>query len=266
MLVIKIGGAAGLDHDALCRDIQTLWQRGEQIVVVHGGGADTDALAEQLDHPPRFITTPSGHTSRYTDRQTLEIFAMATARINRTLVERLQGLGVNAFGLSGIDGRVMQARRKEAIRSVEDGRVRILRDDWTGTLTGVNGDLLRMLIDHGYLPVVAPLAISECGEMLNIDGDRAAGAIAAALGADTLLLLSNVPGLMHHFPDETTLVRQIDRSDLEEAATWAQGRMKKKIMGAGEALREGVKKVIIGSGQTLQPIQEAINGAGTTIS
>jgi acetylglutamate/LysW-gamma-L-alpha-aminoadipate kinase len=266
MLVIKIGGAAGLDHDALCRDIATLWERGERMVIVHGGGAETDALAERLDHPPRFITTPSGHTSRYTDRHTLEIFAMATARINRTLVERLQALGVNAIGLSGIDGRALQARRKEAVRSVEGERVRIIRDDWTGTVTGVNAELLHLLIEHGYLPIIAPLALSERGEMLNVDGDRAAAAVAVALQADTLLLLSNVPGLLRHFPDENTLVTRLDRAEIDEAATWAQGRMKKKIMGAAEALNGGVKTVIIGSGQQLEPIQNVVNGAGTTIT
>jgi acetylglutamate/LysW-gamma-L-alpha-aminoadipate kinase len=265
MLVIKIGGAAGLNHDALCRDIQTLWARGERMLIVHGGSAETDTLAQRLDHPPRTITTPSGHTSRYTDRKTLEIFAMATARVNRTLVERLQAFGVNALGLSGIDGRVMQARRKDAVRSVENGRVRIVRDDWTGAVTMVNAELLHLLLGHGYLPVVAPLAISGRGEMLNVDGDRAAAALAGALHADTLLLLSNVAGLMRHFPDQATLVSHVRREEIAAAATWAQGRMKKKIMGAAEALSEGVKQVIIGSGQRTTPIQAALTGDGTTI-
>lgn len=266
MLVIKIGGATGLDHDALCEDIRALYDSGERMVIVHGGSAETDALAERLDHPARFITTPSGHVSRYTDRQTLEIFAMATARLNRTLVERLQRLGVNAIGLSGIDGRLLRAQRKEAVRSVENGRVRIVRDDWTGSVTQVNASLLRTLLDAGYVPVIAPLAISERGEMLNVDGDRAAAALAGALGAEKLLLLSNVAGLMRAFPDEATLVPQLARSDLEQAAAWAQGRMKKKLMGAEEALQAGVKITIIGDGRRAQPIRDALNGAGTRIN
>jgi acetylglutamate/LysW-gamma-L-alpha-aminoadipate kinase len=266
MLVIKIGGAVGLDYHALCNDIRTLWETGERMVIVHGGSAETDTLAEKLDHPARFITTPSGHVSRYTDRRTLEIFVMATARINRTLVEYLQGLDVNALGLSGIDGRLLQARRKEAVRSIEDGRVRVIRDDWTGSVTAVNTDLLRLLLDQRYLPAIAPLAASEQGRMLNVDGDRAAAAIAGALGAETLLLLSNVSGLMRNFPDESTLVTQLRRDELETAAEWAQGRMKKKIMGAREALRAGVGRVIIGDGRRCTPIHDALQGAGTTIS
>jgi len=235
------------------------------MVIVHGGGAETDALATRLDHPPRTITTPGGHTSRRTDRQTLEIFAMATARINRMLVERLQGLGVNALGLSGIDGRLIAARRKDAIRSVEDGRVRLVRNDWTGTITAINTALLALLLDNAYLPIVAPLAISEHGEMLNVDGDRAAAMIAGALHADTLLLLSNVPGLLQHFPDESSLVPHVRRDEIETAASWAQGRMRKKIMGAAEALQGGVSSVILGDGRRATPIQTALDGTGTTI-
>ncbi len=265
MLVVKIGGAAGIDHAALCEDIYQLWSERIPMVIVHGGSADTDALAVQLNHPQRTLVTPSGHVSRYTDRQTLEIFAMATARINRLLVERLQGLGVDAVGLSGIDGRLLEARRKPAQRSVEHGRVRLVRDDWTGTVTNVNSRLLRLLVDAGHLPIIAPLAISTEGEMLNVDGDRAAAALAGALQADTLLLLSNVAGLLRHFPDEHSLVRHLDQSELSAAAEWAQGRMKKKLMGAGEALAAGVTTTIIGDARRQQPIRDALNGYGTTI-
>jgi acetylglutamate/LysW-gamma-L-alpha-aminoadipate kinase len=266
MLVIKIGGAAGIDYDALCGDIAALWRDGQRMVVVHGGSDETNRLAERLDYPPRFVTTTSGHTSRYTDRRTLEIFAMATASINRTLVERLQILGVDAFGLSGLDGRLLSARRKETIRVIENGRQRILRDDWTGTPQEVNAPLIQLLLDGGYLPIVAPLAASEHGAMLNVDGDRAAAAIAGALRADTLLLLSNVAGLLRCWPDETTLVRQIRRGEFERATGWAQGRMKKKLLGTAEALDAGVDRVVIGDGRRAAPIRSALNGAGTTIT
>lgn len=265
MLVIKIGGAAGVDHAALCRDIAELCNAGEALVVVHGGSAETDALATQVGHPPRTITTPSGHVSRYTDRRTLEIFAMATARVNRLLVEQLQAQGINALGLSGIDGRLLEARRKEAIRSLEDGRVRLIRDDWTGSIERVNATLLRALLAAGYLPVIAPLAISTRGEMLNVDGDRVAAAIAGALAAERLLLLSNVPGLLRDPADERSLVAQLAAHDLERALDWAQGRMKKKLLGAREALAAGVATVIIGDGRRAQPIRAALDGAGTHI-
>jgi acetylglutamate/LysW-gamma-L-alpha-aminoadipate kinase len=161
MIVVKLGGNGDLDVDSACQDVAQLVGRGEQAVVVHGGSAETNRLSELLGHPPRFVTSVSGHVSRYTDRETLEIFAMVTAgRINKAMVERLQQLGVNALGLSGLDGRLLQGRRKSALKIIQDGRKMVLRGDHTGTIEQVNSGLLAILLDCGYTPVVAPLAIS----------------------------------------------------------------------------------------------------------
>ncbi|MDW8212555.1 MAG: hypothetical protein RMJ55_03285 [Roseiflexaceae bacterium] len=122
-----------------------------------------------------------------------------------------------------------------------------------------------MLLNAGFLPVIAPIAASYAGEALNVDGDRAAAAIAAALGADTLVLLTNVPGLLRAFPDETTLVRRIPRADIEEYLPLAQGRMKKKILGASEALMQGVGRVILSDARVAEPVSRALAGEGTVI-
>jgi acetylglutamate/LysW-gamma-L-alpha-aminoadipate kinase len=266
MIVVKVGGGAGIDYDALCEDIAQLWGAGQRLALVHGGSHETNLLAERLGHPPRFVTSPSGYTSRYTDRQTLEIFMMAYAgKVNKLIVERLQRRGVNAVGLSGLDGRLLEGKRKAAIRIVEDSKQKVLRDDWTGTVERVNTGLIAMLIDGGYLPVVAPLASSAAGEALNVDGDRAAAALAAALGAETLLLLSNVSGLLRAFPDETTLIRRIERAAVEEYLPVAQGRMKKKVLGAAEALAGGVGRVVLGDARAAQPISRALAGEGTVV-
>ena len=266
MIVVKVGGGVGIDYDALCADIADLWRAGQRLVLVHGGSHETNLLAEQLGHPPRFVTSPSGYTSRYTDRATLEIFMMAYAgKVNKLIVERFQRLRVNAVGLSGIDGRVLEGQRKATIRVVEDGKQKVLRDDWTGTVEHVNVGLLRLLIEAGYLPVVAPLASSQAGEALNVDGDRAAAAVAAGLGADTLLLLSNVPGLLRAFPDEASLIPRIARAAVEEFLPLAQGRMKKKVLGAAEALGGGVGRVILGDARSGQPVSRALAGLGTVI-
>ena len=182
MIVVKAGGNVGLDVDAVCADVAEQVRLGEQVVLVHGGSHETNMISEKLGYPPRFVTSVSGHVSRYTDRQTLEIFAMVTAgRINKLLVERLQQLGANGLGLSGLDGRLVEAERKGTLRIVENGRRKVLRGDYSGKIEGVNTDLLRMLLAAGYVPVVAPLAISHSGEALNVDGDRVAASIASAL-------------------------------------------------------------------------------------
>jgi len=237
------------------------------VVLVHGGSAETNDISTRLGIPPRFVTGASGFTSRYTDRETLEIFAMVTCgKINTLLVERLQKHGVNAVGLSGVDGRVMVARRKEAIRIVENGRQRMLRDDYTGKIESVNAVLLRMLLEAGLTPVVAPLAISPEGDALNVDADRAAAMVAGALGAEQLVILTNVPGLMRSFPDETTLIPHLPKTGLEQALGFAEGRMKKKVLGASEALGLGVARIVFADGRIERPLYGALAGQGTVIS
>ncbi|MEK7810140.1 MAG: [LysW]-aminoadipate kinase [Chloroflexota bacterium] len=267
MIVVKIGGVTGVNIDAVIGDIADQIKAGQKMVVVHGGSGETNAISEQLGHPPRFVTSPSGFTSRYTDRTTLEIFAMVTSgKINTLLVERLQKLGVNAFGLSGVDGRVMVAKRKEAIRIVENGKQRMLRDDFTGKIEEVNSKLLMMLLDAGYTPVIAPLAISYEGDAVNVDADRAAAMVAGAVKAEQLIILSNVPGLLRQFPDESTLITHIDKAKVEQSLEFAEGRMKKKVLGASEATQLGVAKVVFADGRVDKPVANALAGKGTVIS
>jgi acetylglutamate/LysW-gamma-L-alpha-aminoadipate kinase len=267
MIVVKIGGSQGVNLDAICQDAAGLIQDGQKIVLVHGGSAETNVISEKLGHPPRFVTTATGFTSRYTDRDTLEIFAMVTSgKINTILVERMQRYGINAFGLSGLDGRLMVAQRKDAIRIIENGRKLLLRDDYTGKIETVNSALLAMLMNAGYTPVVAPLALSTQGEALNVDADRAAAMVAGAVQASELIILTNVPGLMRSFPDESTLIAHLPKAGLEQALSFAEGRMKKKVLGASEALDLGVPKVIFADGRSEHPLLDALTGKGTLIS
>ncbi len=264
MIVVKVGGSEGINLDTLCEDLASLTQEGQNWILVHGGSHQTNLIAEKLGHPPRFVTSPSGYTSRHTDRQTLEIFEMVyCGQINKGIVERLQKLGINAIGLSGIDGRIWQGPRKEAIRVVENGRTRILRDNLTGIVKEVNTSLLANLLEGGYYPVLTPPAISTKGEAINVDGDRAAGATAVALQADTLLLLSNIPGLLKDFPDESSLITHVKESEIESISDYAKGRMKMKVLGAKEAMKGGVKRVIIGDARNPNPVRDALAGKGT---
>ncbi len=266
IIVVKLGGTEGLDFSAICADAARLVASGQKLVFVHGGSAEANALGEALGKPPKFITSPSGYTSRYTSRDTLEVFLMAVnGKVNSLLTEQLRSLGVNAFGLSGLDGGLLMATRKDSIQSIENGKRKIIRDDYTGKIDSVNTRLLDALLALDLLPVIAPVAVSAKGEALNVDADRAAAMLAAALKADILILLTAVPGLLEKFPDESTLVHQLPQSQLPAALEMAQGRMKKKILGAQEALQGGVGRVIIADGCGIEPITTALGGSGTTI-
>jgi len=269
MIIVKIGGTNGVNFEAVMNDVAAQVKAGQKLILVHGGSGETNAISEQLGHPPQMVTSPSGFTSRYTDRTTLEIFAMVTSgKISTLIVERLQKLGVNAFSLSGVDGRTMVAKRKEAIRIIDPqtGKQRMLRDDYTGKIETVNGELLAILVNAGYTPVIAPLAISHEGDALNVDADRAAAMVAGAVNAEQLIILSNVPGLLRHFPDESSLIKHIDKDKVEQSLEFAEGRMKKKVLGASEATQLGVPKVVFADGRVEKPIEAALAGKGTVIS
>ncbi len=267
LIVVKLGGTEGVDFTAICQDIPALLAQNQRLVLVHGGSAEANQLGQALGRPPRFITSPSGFTSRYTDLPTLEIFAMAVnGKVNTFLVQQLQALAVDAIGLSGLDGRLMVASRKTAIQSVENGKRKIIRDDYTGKIETINAGLIHLLLEAGYTPVIAPLALSSQGEALNVDADRAAAMIAAALHAHTLVLLTAVPGLMQKFPDESTLIRSLSEDQIETALDYAEGRMKKKVLGADEALKGGVSRVIIADGRIPGSISNALAGNGTVIT
>lgn len=266
MIVVKVGGGTAIDVDAIVADIVSLRSRGIELLLVHGGAQTTNQVAEALGHPPEFVTSESGHVSRRTDRRTLEIFEMVyCGQLNKMWVEKLQRAGVNAVGLSGLDGRIFEGTRKDTLRIRVDGRRVVLRDDWTGTVDTVNVGLLRLLVGAGYFPVLTPPGASTSGEAINVDGDRAAAKVAGALNADALVILSDVPGLLRAFPDESTLISEIPRDRVEAFMQVASGRMKKKVLGAIEAIGDGVGRVIFADGRVAQPITKALAGGGTHI-
>jgi len=266
MIVVKVGGGTSLDIDAIVADLVSLRARGTELLLVHGGAKTTNAVAEALGHPPEFVTSETGHISRRTDRRTLEIFEMVyCGQLNKMWVEKLQRQGVNAVGLSGLDGRIFEGARKDTLRIRVNGRRLVLRDDWTGTVERVNTGLLNLLTGAGYFPVLTPPGASTAGEAINVDGDRAAAMVAGALAAETLVMLTDMPGLLEKFPDESSLIARIPRGEADRYMEFAEGRMKKKVMGAVEAIAGGVGKVIFADGRIAEPITRALAGGGTHI-
>lgn len=258
--VLKLGGGAGVDHDAALHSLAARIDAGECWVLVHGASDAANRLAEQVGYPAQTIMTASGHTSRYTDARTLEIFCAAAGAVNQKLTAQLHALGVNAVGLAGPN--ILRARRKGAIRAVRDGRPVLIRDDCTGTIHEVDAGLIRTLLETGLTPVLAPIALSEAYERLNVDGDLAAAQIARALNAETLLILSNVPGLLRDVTQPESLIDHIAYDQIAHYDSFACGRMKKKLLAAEQA---AVARAILSDSRLPNPIEAALAGAGTQI-
>jgi acetylglutamate/LysW-gamma-L-alpha-aminoadipate kinase len=267
MYVIKIGGGAGITEAAYANFASDLATIHEPVVIVHGGNAEFSRLSQALGLPPRMITNEKGRVTRYTDSATIDVMLMAYAgKVNKRLVATLQAAGVNAVGLSAIDGRIATGRRKPVLRGLEDGKPKVLRDDHAGTIEEVDVRLLRLLLEHGYLPVLTPpaLALDE-GKPINVDGDKLALEIAIALGAEALLFFSDTPGLLRDKDDESTLIRIINAADPDSALAAAQGRMVVKVEAALKAIERGVGRVVFADARTEQPVRRALAGEGTVV-
>lgn len=259
-ITIKIGGARGILAEPVCRNVARLISEGWRVAVVHGGSHDVDMLAARCGVTTRALTSPSGYQSRYTDAATLSLVVAAIAgQANTRLVQHLLRSGVRAFGLSGVDARFIVARRKSALRVQDAGRVRIVRDDYSGEIRNVDAGVLETIFAAGWTPVIAPLSITDEGDVVNIDADRVASAVATAIGSDALILLSNVPGVLENPVDPTTVVRHLRGSDIARWEDRVSGRMKMKITSARRALADGVKTVVIADARVDDPISRALS-------
>ncbi|WP_435348038.1 acetylglutamate/acetylaminoadipate kinase [Haloarchaeobius sp. HRN-SO-5] len=268
--VVKIGGARAVDPAGALADVTDLTDDGEDVVVVHGGSTAVDETLEALGKDPEYVETPSGVVGRFTDEETMEVFQMVMpGKLNTRLVELLQDRGVDAVGLSGVDGGLLEGKRKSAVRVLEDGKKKIRRGDHSGTISSVNADLLETLLSGGYTPVVTvPMLGAEADggyTAVNADADRAAAAVAGALGAD-LVVLTDVSGVYADPEDESTRIDVVetaaDWDDLERAA---EGFMTKKVMATREALDGGASSVVVASANADDPIRSALAGDGTTV-
>jgi acetylglutamate/LysW-gamma-L-alpha-aminoadipate kinase len=266
LLVIKMGGSILKEgaSSELVSDLKAL-AKTNRIVLVHGGGAEVTETAAKLGKEQQFIVSPQGFRSRYTDKETMEIFTMVMAgKINKQIVSALQSQGICAVGLSGLDGLLLKAERKKRLIVVDErGRKKVIDGGYTGKITEVNVDLLGLLLEKDYVPVVTPIAMSEEFEPLNVDGDRTAAVVAGALKADCLVLLTDVEGLLL----KGKSVPKITVAEAEEALSSIGKGMSTKVHAALEALNQGVKEVLVTSGVRQQPISSALkHKAGTVIT
>ena len=263
MITIKIGGSVVDNlHPTTILDIKKIAEQ-EGVILVHGGGKEVTKVSKQLGKEPKFVVSPSGIKSRYTDKETAEIFTMVmSGRINKMIVRMLQKNGINAIGLSGVDGKLIQAdRKKKLLITNEKGRKQAIDGGYTGKITDVNSSLVKLLLDQGYTPVISPIAISEDSDFLNVDGDRAAAYVAGKVSSDKVLFLTNVDGLLM----DEKLVNNLTLAEAKEIRPKIGFGMEKKILAATEALDMGVTEALIANGQKENPISSAIAHDNCTV-
>lgn len=262
-LVIKLGGSAGIDVERFLDDLARLH---EPFVLVHGANVELDALMRSLGKEPRLVTSSTGQVSRYTDAETMDMFLMVYAgKVNKRIVEGLARRGRRAVGLSALDAGIATGRRKPRIRVVENGRPRVLDGDYAGSIESVDTTLLALLLAGTYVPVITPPAISQDGYAINVDGDKLAMEIAVALKSPRLLIFSNTAGLLADVHDPSSTVPEIGLEQADVGLAVAQGRMKKKVLAAIDAVKRGVGEVILADANRPNAIEAALDGEGTHI-
>jgi acetylglutamate/LysW-gamma-L-alpha-aminoadipate kinase len=263
MIVIKIGGSVvdGLHQTALA-DFKSLSDKGK-LVFVHGGGKEVTNTANKMGKEQKFVVSPGGVRSRYTDKETAEIYTMVmSGKINKVIVGMLVRNGVRAVGLTGIDGATMKAERKKKLIVINDkGRKMAIDGGYTGKISSVDPSLINTMLDSGYVPVISPIALSEEFDFLNVDGDRAAAYVAGALKADKVVFITNVNGLILN----NKLVDRMTVEQARDALPKIGFGMEKKVLACTEAIDMGVNEAIIASGQVENPVLSAIAHNNCTV-
>lgn len=257
ILVVKYGGNAMLNEqlkEQVMEDIVLLWLIGVKVVLVHGGGPEISELMQKLGKKAEFVDG-----LRVTDKETVDIVQMVLAgKVNKSLVNFLEKKGGKAMGISGMDGGLIQAKMKD------------VRLGYVGEITKVNIDCVNDLLEKGYIPVISTIGCDGDGNAYNINGDTAAARIAGALRAKTLIMMTDIAGLLKDKDDPSTLIPEITVSKAKELIEdgTIQGGMIPKIKCCIDAIEHGVKNVTIMDGRIPHSIlMETLTdeGAGTMV-
>ncbi|MCS7111325.1 MAG: [LysW]-aminoadipate/[LysW]-glutamate kinase [Ignisphaera sp.] len=262
-IIVKVGGRVLNNNiDSIVEDAVNL-SKDRNVVLVHGGGDIVSEFCKKLGVEPKFVISPEGIRSRYTDERELEVYVMVMAgRINKSIVSKFKSLGCRAVGITGADGPTLLAERKKRIVVVDErGRKRVIDGGYTGRIISVNTELINILLEKKYVVIIAPIAVDDEGVLLNVDGDQAAYAIASALKVESLVILTDVDGVII----DNNIVREIRTSEISEIVKRIGPGMNRKVLMAEKALENGVGRIVIASGNISSPITNALRGGGTSI-
>ena len=262
MLIIKIGGGETINLEAIVKDLSNL---NEQFIIVHGANALRDELAEKLNYEKQILTSVSGYSSVYSDEEALNIMMMAYAGMrNKRLVELCQQIGINAIGLTGIDGKVVQGKRNKGIRIKDNGKLRIVRD-FSGKPSTINTELLKLLVDKGYVPIRTVPIIDENNFAISSENDDIVALLKKEMKSDKVIQLIEAAGYLEDASDKNSVIKNISKAELELLESKVKGRMKRKIKSLTKLFESDETTLYICDGRIENPITNGLNGGGTII-
>lgn len=263
MIILKIGGGAAVNLPGVAEDLSQL---DGPAILVHGANALRDELGRRLGIDKRVLTSVSGYSSVYSDENAIDLLMMAYAGLrNKRLVELLQRRGVNAVGLSGLDGRLVQGARNKGIRTRQGDKTLLVRD-FSGKPKSINTALLSLLLDHGYMPVLCVPIVDEEGFAVNSENDDIVALLQREMKADTVIQLIEAPGFLDDPGDPSSLVPRLAVAELAAREAQVEGRMKRKMLALRTLLEAGAARVLLADGRTDHPVKDALAGKGTVIA
>jgi acetylglutamate/LysW-gamma-L-alpha-aminoadipate kinase len=262
MMIVKIGGGDSIHIQGIIGDLAELK---EQLILVHGANAYRDRLARKLGWEKKVLTSVSGYSSVYSDERTIDLQMMAYAGLrNKRIVELCQQNGINAVGLSGLDGQTIRGTRNKGIRIREQGKLKIVRD-FSGKPASINKPFLDLLLENEYTPVLCVPILDENQFAINSENDDIVNVLQRAYRAEYILQLIEAPGFLEDKNDPESVVSKISKEELIVRETQVEGRMKRKILALRKLFENGAGTVIIADGRTEHPVRDALNGKGTRI-
>ncbi|OGF67080.1 MAG: acetylglutamate kinase [Candidatus Fischerbacteria bacterium RBG_13_37_8] len=262
MLIIKIGGGKEINIRGIIKDLSGMK---EQFIIVHGANALRDELAERLAISKKIVTSVSGYSSVYSDETMIDLLFMAYAGLrNKRIVELCQQNGINAVGMTGVDGKMIQGKRNTGIRIREDEKLKIIRD-FSGKPFHINMELLHLLLEHAYTPVLTIPIIDEQGHAINSENDDIIVVLQKEFKAGTVIHFIEAPGFLEKSDDPASVISHLNDSDIALWEEQAQGRFKRKLHAIHKLFENGTSTVIIADGRIEHPVNKALEGYGTII-
>jgi [amino group carrier protein]-L-2-aminoadipate 6-kinase len=262
MILVKVGGGARVNLEGIASDLSEI---GEPAVVVHGANACRDELAERLGARKRTVTSESGVESVFTDDEGLDVLTMAYAGLaNKRFVALCQRYGVNAVGLTGLDGALVRGRRNRGIRVAENGRRRLLHDH-SGKPVSANVELLKLLLDSGYTPLLTVPILDEENRAINSENDDVVALLAQSLLPEVVVQLIEAAGILDDESKPESLVSTMGREEIARRETEASGRFRRKLMALGKMMDSGCPRIVIGDGRLPHPLRAALSREGTVV-